>query len=198
MKTDPRIDAFIAKAAPFAQPILTHLRGLVHRALPEAEETIKWGMPHFTVGGKNIAGLGSFKAHAAFIIHGAGRIHGAEGQGEAMGQYGKITSLADLPDEAELTAKLLAMRDQLTSGTKQPKLKSPPREKLLMPDEFAEALAQNAQASVIFDGFASSHQRDYLEWVIEAKRPETRSKRIAQAVEWLAEGKKRHWKYESC
>ena len=115
-----------------------------------------------------------------------------------MGQYGKITSLADLPDEAELTAKLLAMRDQLASGTKQPKLKSPPREKLLMPDEFAEALAQNAQASVIFDGFASSHQRDYLEWVIEAKRPETRSKRIAQAVEWLAEGKKRHWKYESC
>ena len=192
MKTDPRIDAFIAKSAPFAQPILTHLRALVHRALPEAEETIKWSMPHFTVNGKNVAGLGSFKAHAAFIIHGDGR------QGEAMGQYGKLASLADLPDEAALIAKLHDARDRLTSGAKQPKLKSPPREKLQMPDEFAEALAQNPQASVTYDGFAASHQRDYLEWVTEAKRPETRSKRIAQAVEWLAEGKKRHWKYESC
>jgi uncharacterized protein YdeI (YjbR/CyaY-like superfamily) len=192
MKIDPRIDALIAKAAPFAQPILTHLRALTHKALPDAEETIKWGMPHFTLGGKNIAGMAAFKAHAAFMIHGDGR------QGEAMGQYGKLTSLADLPDDAALTAKLHDARDRLTSGVKVPKAKPAAKAEIPMPDDFAEALAQNGQASVHFDGFAPSQRREYLEWITEAKRDETRAKRLVQAVEWIAEGKKRNWKYESC
>src|SRR5690349_8887353 len=101
---DPRIDAYIAKAAPFAQPILTHLRALGHRALPEAEEGIKWGMPHFMVGGKNVAGLAAFKAHCAFVIHGEGR-QGAD-EGEGMGAYGKIADLSDLPADAQLETKV--------------------------------------------------------------------------------------------
>jgi uncharacterized protein YdeI (YjbR/CyaY-like superfamily) len=197
MATDPRIDAYIAKTAPFAQPILKHVRALVHKALPGAEETIKWSMPHFTVGGKNVAGMAAFKAHCAFMIHGDGR------QGEAMGQYGKIAAMADLPSDAELIANLTAALERVqTAGTalkpRSPKAPKAPKAEIAMPDEFAAALAKVPVANAAFAAFAPSHRREYLEWVVEAKRAETRDKRIAQAVEWIAEGKKRNWKYENC
>ena len=194
MSTDPRIDAYIAKAAPFAQPILTHVRALVHRALPGAQETIKWSMPHFTLDGKNLAGMAAFKAHCAFTIHGDGR------QGEAMGQYGKIAAIADLPADAELIANLRAAAERVqTAGTAlKPRTIKPPKAEIAMPPEFAAALAKVPAAEAKFAAFAPSHRREYLEWVTTAKAETTRDKRIAQAVEWLAEGKKRNWKYENC
>jgi len=196
--TDPRIDAYIAKAAPFAQPILTHLRALVHRALPEAEETIKWGMPHFVVRGKNVSGFAAFKAHCAFVIHGDGRQGSAEGDG--MGGYGKIASLDDLPPEGELEAKVREAAERVAAiGTAlKPKAKKPPKAEIPMPDDFAAALAAVPQAEATLAGFAPGQRRDYLEWITAAKQAATREKRIAQAVEWLAEGKKRNWKYENC
>ena len=198
MISDPRIDAYIDKAAPFAQPVLRHLRALVHRSLPQAEETIKWGMPHWTVGGKNVAGMAAFKAHCAFTIHGDGR-QGA-GQSEGMGSCGKIASLENLPPDAELAARLeAAARRVATHGSAaKPRRKTAPKFEIAMPDDFAQALAGNAAAKATFDGLARSHRREYLEWITEAKRPETRARRVAQACEWLAEGKKRNWKYEKC
>lgn len=194
MSHDPRIDAFIAKAAPFAQPILTHFRALVHRAEPEAVETIKWGMPHFTLGGKILAGMAAFKAHAALIVEGAGERHGMEGGG--MGHYGKIRSMADMPADAELLALLQAYAAKLRAGEAKPKVARPAKPEIPMQDDLAAALSPEGRAA--FDGMAPSHRREYLEWIVEAKRPETRAKRVAQAAEWLAEGKKRNWKYESC
>ncbi|MFC0590847.1 YdeI family protein [Novosphingobium aquiterrae] len=196
MTKDPRIDAKIAEAAPFAQPILTHLRALVHATFPDVEETIKWGMPHFMLGGKNIAGMAAFKAHCAFMIHGDGR------QGDAMGQYGKIAALTDLPSDAELAEKLREARTRIdTAGTalkKKPAATRQAKAELSVPPEFQSALDANPAARATLNGFAPSHRREYVEWVAEAKRPETRDKRIAQAVEWLAQGKKRNWKYENC
>lgn len=193
MSTDPHIDAYIAKAASFAQPLLTHLRALVHRALPGAEETIKWGMPHFMVGGKNVCGMSAFKAHCAFVIHGDGR------QGEAMGQYGKLTSLGDLPSESDLIAALHAARDRVAQqGTAVPKAPRQPKAEIAMPEAFASALAASPAAQACYDAFSPSARRDYLEWITEAKTEATRDRRIAQAVEWIAEGKKRNWKYEKC
>ena len=194
MSTDPRIDAYIALAAPFAQPILTHVRALVHRALPGAGETIKWSMPHFTLDGKNVAGMAAFKAHCAVMIHGDGA------QGEAMGQYGKITSMAGLPADAELIANLKAAAERVeTMGTAlKPRAPKAPKAEIAMPEEFAAALAKVPAANAAFEAFAPSQRREYLEWVVEAKRAETRDKRIAQAVEWIAEGKKRNWKNENC
>ncbi len=192
---DPRIDAYIAKAAPFAQPILIHLRELVHATIPGLEEAIKWGMPHFLYKGKNLAGLAAFKAHTAFIIHGDGR------QGDAMGQYGKIAALADLPPDDELAAKLLAVKARIeAAGTAlRPKASAKaPKAEIPMPDDFAAELGRYQGARAKFAEWAPSHRREYLEWIVEAKRPETRAKRIAQAAEWIAEGKKRNWKYESC
>ncbi|GGD91677.1 hypothetical protein GCM10011515_09200 [Tsuneonella deserti] len=195
MKTDPRIDAYIANAAEFARPILTRLRALVHSALPQAEETIKWSMPHFTVLGKNVAGMAAFKAHCAFTIHGEGRA-GTEG----MGQHGKLASVEDIPPDAELVAKLIAATARIESDGSATKARSrsAPKTEIPMPEDFAAALAGNPQARATLEGFAPSHRREYVQWVTEAKREETRAKRIAQSVEWLAEGKKRNWKYERC
>ena len=193
-QTDPRIDAIIAKAQPFARPVLEHVRALVHKAVPEAEETLKWSMPHFTVKGKILAGMASFKAHAAFFVHGAGRM----GEAEGMGSFGKLTGVADLPPDAELIALLQKARDAIVAGVKPPRSAKAPKPDIAMPEDFAAALAASPDAQRHFDVFAPSYRRDYLEWITTAKAPATRIKRIGEAVSWLAEGKKRHWKYESC
>jgi uncharacterized protein YdeI (YjbR/CyaY-like superfamily) len=194
MAKDARVDEYIGKAADFAQPILQHLRALVHRALPDAVETIKWGMPHFTVDGKNVAGIAGFKAHCALVIHGDGR------QGDSMGRYGKITALSDLSPEADLIAGLQTARSRILeqgSATKKPVTRQPKAE-VPMPADFAAALAQVPETQSVFEGFSPSARRDYLEWITEAKTDATRTKRMAQAIEWIALGKKRNWKYEKC
>ena len=200
MERDPRIDEKIAKAADFARPILERLRALVHRAVPEAGEAIKWGMPHFTYKGKNLAGMAAFTAHCAFMIHGEGR----QGEGTkdvaGMGSFGKIASPGDLPPEAELIEKLRAARariDEAGTAQKRPaaaKVKAP--RTIEMPEDLSAALAANPAAAQYWGGLAPSHHYEYLEWITEAKRPETRARRIGQALEWLAEGKRRNWKYE--
>jgi uncharacterized protein YdeI (YjbR/CyaY-like superfamily) len=196
MPRDPRIDEKIAQAADFARPILEHFRALVHKAVPEAEEAIKWGMPHFTYKGKNIAGMAAFKAHCAVIIHGEGR----HGENEGMGSYGKVASMDDLPPEAELAAKLteaMARIDAAGTALKRPAAPKPKAPRTIeMPEDVRAAIATNPGAARYWDGLAPSHRYEYLEWITEAKREETRTKRIAQALEWLAEGKRRNWKYE--
>jgi uncharacterized protein YdeI (YjbR/CyaY-like superfamily) len=195
MTKDERIDAYIAKAAPFAQPILIHLRQLVHATVPGLDETIKWGMPHFVYKGKNLAGLAAFKAHTAFVVHGDGR------QGDAMGQYGKIASLGDLPSDADLAAKLLdavTRIDQDGTAIKPKAAPKAPKAEIAMPDDLAAALDAMQGVRERFDAFPPGARREYLEWIVSAKRPETRAKRIATTCEQVAEGKKLNWKYENC
>ena len=194
MGKDPRVDDYIEKAADFARPILTHLRDLAHRALPEAEEAIKWGMPHFLVKGKNVAGMAAFKAHCTFVIHGDGR------QGDAMGQFGRITAVGDLPPEGELIEKLQAAEARVLEKGTALKSAAPraPKAEIPMPDDFAAALAAAPAAQGHYDDFSPAQRREYLEWITEAKTEATRNKRMVQAVEWISEGKRRNWKYERC
>ena len=198
MTTDPRIDSYIAAQAAFAKPILTHLRAAVHRACPAAEETLKWSMPTFTYKGKILCGMAAFKAHATFGFWGNAEVVEGKAVDTAMGQFGRLTSVANLPPEAELAVMIEKAAALIDSGAKAPRPVKPPKPELAMPADFAAALAASPAAQATYDGFAPSARRDYLEWVIDAKRDDTRAKRIAQAVEWLAEGKKRHWKYENC
>lgn len=198
MSRDPRIDAYIARQADFARPILEHLRRIVHAAVPEAEETIKWSMPHFTVGGRILAGMAAFKAHATFGLWNAVDALGEAGaKREAMGQFGRLVSIADLPDEEALKAVVRRAADAAAQGPK-PRPKKPPKPDLPVPDDLRAAIDANPEAAATFDAFPPGGRREYCEWIVEAKRPETRASRIAQAVEWLAEGKKRNWKYEKC
>jgi uncharacterized protein YdeI (YjbR/CyaY-like superfamily) len=199
MAKDARIDAYIARQADFARPILEHLRAAVHAACPEAGETLKWGMPHFLYKGQMLAGIGAFKAHATFGFWRAKEVLGETGaERDAMGQFGRLTSIADLPPDDVLRAlirKAMALTD---SGTRRARAKAAPKPQPETPAELEAALSANPAARATFDGFPPSCRREYVEWVAEAKRPETRDKRIAQAVEWMAEGKKRNWKYEKC
>ena len=193
MARDPRIDEKIAQAGDFARPILEHWRKLVHETVPGVEEAIKWGMPHFVYKGKNIAGMAPFKAHCAVMIHGDGR-QDAEG----MGSYGKLTKLEDLPADAVLTARLRDAMGMIDRGEQPAWRQQPPKPKaeIPVPQDLAAGLAANSAAARFWDGLAPSHRYEYLQWITEAKRDETRVKRLQQALEWLAEGKRRNWKYE--
>lgn len=197
-KADPRVDAYIEKKAAFAQPILRHIRAAVHRACPEAEETLRWSMPSFSYKGQILCQMAAFKAHAAFGFWRSKEITG-DGPPEAgMGEFGKLTGVADLPDPATLDALIRKAATLIDSGTKTPRPVKHPRPELAIPADFAAALAGGGAAQANYEGFPPSARREYLEWVIDAKRAETRASRIAQAVEWIADGKKRNWKYEKC
>jgi uncharacterized protein YdeI (YjbR/CyaY-like superfamily) len=199
MPTDPRIDAYIARQADFARPILEHLRSTVHAACPEAEETLKWSMPHFLYKKQMLVGMAAFKAHATFGFWRAKEVLGETGaERDAMGQFGRLTSVADLPPDDvihELIRKAMALTD---AGARPARPKAVPKAEPETPPDLAAALSAAPVARATFDGFPPSCRREYVEWVVEAKSPETRAKRIAQAVEWKAEGKRRNWKYENC
>jgi len=194
MPRDPRIDAYIAKSADFARPILDHVRELVHKTVPGAGEAIKWGMPHFTYKDKSIAGMAAFKAHTAVMVHGDGRQ-----KTDGMGSYGKITSLAELPPDAVMAAKFREACERIeskgTAARRSPRLA--PKPELAVPQDFAAALRENRRAAATFEAFPPSQRREYIEWVSYAKQDATRAKRLATSIEWLAEGKRRNWKYET-
>jgi uncharacterized protein YdeI (YjbR/CyaY-like superfamily) len=194
--TDSRVDEYIADAAEFARPILDHLRKTVHAACPDAEEAIKWGMPFFMYGGKPLANMAAFKAHCAF---GFWRRDTGEAfkAGEAMGQFGRLESVKDLPPKAELTKLVKAQMALIDAGEgSRPRKAAAPRPAPEAPADLLAALKKNAAARKTFDAFSPSAKREYVEWIVEAKKAETRDKRIAQAVEWMAEGKQRNWKYQ--
>lgn len=200
MKTDPRVDAYIAKSADFAQPILRHLRKLVHGACPEAEETIKWGMPSFTYHGI-LCGMAAFKAHATFGFwhQGVTKAIATTGRNadEAMGHLGRITRLADLPSDREMIRYIRqAAKLNEAGGPARPKPK--PRKALRVPADLASALKKNSKAAKAFADFSPSARREYIEWITEAKREETRQARLGTAVGWISAGKRRNWKYENC
>ena len=195
MTREPRIDAYIEKAQPFARPILEKVRERVHAVVPDIEEAMKWSHPTYCIGGKIVMGMAAFKAHAA-VHFWRGQELGLDAKNGAMGQLGKLTSVADLPPGLD---DLIRKAAQLSATAPAPrKPKHPPKPPPALHPEFAEALAKAPKAKAVLDSFPASAQRDYLEWVAEAKQDATRSKRIATAIEWLTEGKRRHWKYENC
>lgn len=195
-----KIDAYIAQAAPFAQPILTELRARVHKACPQVEETLKWGMPSFQYNGKILCNMAAFKHHASFGFWRREVTTGAsDREQDGMGQFGKLTDVKQLPAKTEFARMLKAAMALIDSNAPTtPATRKHPRPALDMPADFQAALKQSKTAQKAFDAFSPSHRREYIEWIIEAKREETRNKRIAQAVEWLAEGKPRNWKYQNC
>jgi uncharacterized protein YdeI (YjbR/CyaY-like superfamily) len=198
MPTDPRVDAYIDRQAPFARPILTQLREAVHAACPEAEEAIKWSMPAFLYKGEILASMAAFKAHATFGFWRGKLVVGDTGaERKAMGQFGRLASPADLP-APEVLDHLIRKAVALADAGVKPERTRAAKEPVETPDDLRLAIAANPAAATVFDAFTPAARREYSEWIIEAKQPATRARRIAQAVEWIAEGKKRNWKYEKC
>lgn len=198
MKTDPRIDAYLdTKAADFAKPILRHLRDMVHEACPDGEETIKWGFPNFTYKGKILAGMAAFKAHASFGYWNDAMLREDEKNRTAMGQFGRLASVDDLPPRETLVALTRQSMALIESGAR-PERQRAPKAPLPVPQDLQAAIDASPAAKATWDDFPPSCRREYVEWVTDAKRDETRGKRLNQTVEWLKEGKKRNWKYENC
>jgi uncharacterized protein YdeI (YjbR/CyaY-like superfamily) len=197
MSKDPRIDAYIAKSPDFAKPILKHLRKIVHTGCPEVQETLKWSMPHFDHKGV-MCGMAAFKEHCAFGFWKAELILDRDKQNDqkGMGSFGCIKSLSDLPDEKRLIGYVKKAAALNEAGIKVPgRTKPKKRPPLATPDYFTAALKKNTKARNTFENFTASHRREYIEWVTEAKREETRKERLAKSIEWMAEGKPRNWKY---
>jgi uncharacterized protein YdeI (YjbR/CyaY-like superfamily) len=197
---DPRVDAYIAKQKDFAKPILSHLRDVVHAACPDVEETLKWSSPFFDYKGQPMCNMAAFKEHAAFgfwkapLIEGLGAKSMSDDKG--AGHFGRLATVKDLPSKKELTGYIKAAMKLNDEGVAVPKRKTVAKPEAKVPPELSSALAKNKKAKARFDAFPPGHRREYVDWIVEAKREETRAKRVAQAVEWIAEGKSRNWKYQ--
>jgi uncharacterized protein YdeI (YjbR/CyaY-like superfamily) len=197
---DKRIDNYINKSASFAQPILLHLRSLVHKACPEVEETIKWGMPFFDYKGEGLCNMASFKQHCAFgfwkasLMKDTSLIENAKGE-TAMGHLGRITKLKDLPSDATMIRYIKEAMKLNDEGIKVEKKKPTTAKEVKPPDYFLNELKKNKAAQKTFEEFSPSNKKEYILWITEAKTEETRTSRMTTAIEWMAEGKPRNWKY---
>ncbi len=196
---DPRVDAYIDKAQEWARPILAHLRELVHSACPDVVETMKWSFPHFDYKGI-MCSMASFKSHCAFGFWKQSLMESGDfPEKTAMGSFGRITSLKDLPNDRTMKRLIVEAMRLNEAGIK---VKKPPvsktKKEIVVPDMLASALKKNKAARATFDQFPNSCKKEYIEWITEAKTDTTRDKRLATTLEWLAEGKRRNWKYEKC
>jgi hypothetical protein len=195
-KRDPRVDAYIAKQGSFARPVLEYVRAVVHEGCPGVNETLKWNVPSFEYQGI-LCGMAAFKAHLQVGFWKHDLVVGARMSG--MG-FGRITSVDDLPPRAKFVAYVKKAAKLNEQGVKAPWMiarekKRSAKKPIPMPADFRAALGRNRKAKAVFDGFSPSHKREYLEWITDAKQETTRGRRIAQSIEWIAEGKARNWKY---
>ena len=196
---DLRVDAYIARSGAFAKPILTHIRKQLHANCPDATETIKWSMPFFEYKSRIFSNMAAFKAHCAFGFWNGALLKIDSTLDKAMGQFGRITAIADLPSDKQIAAIIKAAMKLHDEGAKLPSRNMPGEKKeLVVPAYFLAAVKQNKQALATFASFSTSKKKEYVEWITEAKTDVTRAKRLGQAVEWMSEGKVRNWKYLNC
>ncbi len=197
--TSAQVDAYIAAAAPFAQPILRKLRQLYHQACPEIEETLKWGAPTFMHRGI-VGGMAAFKKHAYFGFWKAKLMRDPHGlfrrRSRSSFNADQLTDVSELPSDAILLAYIRQAVKLNADGVPLPRTKARASRPVKVPPDFRKVLAAHPKAKAVFDAFSPSCRREYVEWITEAKREETRQRRIANALEWLAEGKERNWKYQ--
>ncbi len=199
MSTNPAIDQYLNKVPPFAQPILIHLRELVHQACPTVEETIKWGMPSFEYKGL-MCGFAAFKQHCTFgfwkasLMSDPMLMQNAKTE-DSMGHLGRITSIKDLPSDKKILGYIKEAMKLNDDGVKVVKAKPITQKELIIPDEILTVIKKNKKAFATFENFSPSNKREYIDWISEAKTEATKEKRLSQAIDWMQEGKPRNWKY---
>jgi len=201
-RLDRRVDAKFSQAPDFAQPIIQLLRKAIHQACPEVQETLKWGMPAFEYQGL-LAIVGIFKSHCSLVLWKHQLLAEkfpelAEIANPSTGKFGRLTKRSDLPSQAKLNQYLKFAVALNAEGVRVPKRRKATRPVPTLPPEFKAALRRHKVAAQTFEKLSPSCQRDYVNWIADPKREETRAKRIATSIEWLAAGKKRNWKYSSC
>lgn len=193
--TDKRIDAYLAKSKDFARPVLTRLRELIHEFCPDCEETVKWSSPTFMYGGGILCGIVAFKERCVLHFWKGPLIVGEGQKDENWEKLNFLTKVSDIPPKKIVGAYIKKAMELNEAGAKVPKRPTTPKKELVIPDAFIAAIKKNKKALAAYEKFSPSHQREYIEWISGAKAEATRDRRIAQAVEWMAEGKPRNWKY---
>jgi uncharacterized protein YdeI (YjbR/CyaY-like superfamily) len=197
-KRDPRIDDYIAKAAEYSKPILAHLRELIHAGCPDVEETVKWRNPSFMYKGL-LCGIAAFKQYCVIGFWKDAILFDRKNpNANPCAIPDRITNVGDLPSDKVMLAYIKEAARLNAEGIKIPKAKSKPKKDLVVPNDLLSALKKNEKAQSTFEQFSYSHKKEYVEWITQAKREETRTHRLATAVAWMAEGKARNWKYERC
>jgi uncharacterized protein YdeI (YjbR/CyaY-like superfamily) len=198
-KRDDRVDAYIARSAEFAGPVLEHLRDIVHAACPEVEETMKWSFPHFQYKGM-LCSMAAFKEHCSFGFWKSSLVleKGREGVEDGAGQFGRITALKDLPSKKILSGYIKEAMKLNDAGVKPVRARPKKPAEVVVPEDLSSALHKNKKAAAVFEKFSPSNKREYIEWITEAKTEATRTRRLQTAIEWMAEGKPRNWKYMNC
>lgn len=196
-KRDPRVDAYIARSSDFAKPILNHIRSVVHEACPDVQETVKWGTPFFDYHGV-MCNMAAFKAHCAFGFWKGSLVLGNDVKdADAAGQFGGIENVSDLPPKKVLMGYIRQAMKLNEDGVKPMRTKTGTKKpELDVPDYLRAALKKDRKAQTAFDAFSPSHRREYIEWITDAKTEATRNKRMETALEWIAEGRSRNWKYQ--
>ena len=213
MKKPSTHDAYIESAAPFAVPILRKLRSVMRKACPGVQETMKWSAPHFEHEGI-LAGMAAFKEHVNFGFWKGKEMSDPQGLLAGVGKTGigtmRLEKLSDLPPERILIQYVHeavrlnegARNDTrgrakkgAKKGAKKAAKKSRAKKEIEAPPELLAALKKSKKALATFEGFSYSNRKEYVEWITEAKRDATREERIRTAVEWMAQGKPRNWKY---
>ena len=193
---DPRVDAYIAKSADFAKPVLEHIRAVVHEACPEVEETMKWSVPHFDYKGM-MCGMAAFKQHCTFGFWKGSLVLGGDKKDvDGMGQFGRLQKVSDLPSKKVLEGYVRKAMQLNEEGVRPERAARSKKPELPVPDYMRAALRRNRKAQSAFDAFSPSHRREYIEWITEAKSEATRERRLETALEWMSEGKPRNWKYQ--
>ena len=196
---NPKVDAYIERTAPFARPVLELLREAAHAACPNVEETIKWGVPHYEHKGI-LFGTPAFKAHIRCVIWKSALIRkqlGATDQ-KALAELAKMTGPSDLPPSKAIVTIIKTAVALNDAGVKTARPKPAAKARVVVPSYLRTALVKTPKAKVAFEAFSPSHKREYIEWITEAKQEATRERRLKQAIEWMAQGKARNWKYMNC
>lgn len=200
---DERIDVYIEKSAEFAKPILNYLRAVIHKAIPDVQETMKWSFPHFMYKKSILCSMASFKQHCSFGFWLGSLMEDTHGvlksrEEGGMGHFGKITGMTDLPSEEVIISYIYQAVQLIESGAKLEKKPAATSKEIEVPEILKDALTKNDKAAASFEKFSPSHRKEYIMWITEAKTEATREKRLATTIEWLSEGKSRNWKYEKC
>ena len=191
------VDRYIRSSAVFARPVLRRLRTFFHRADPRISETIKWGVPHFEYQGI-LGSMAAFRKHVSVGFWKGGMIGDEAGVFESAGNR-KMTMLRmrDVADVPSADLMLVYIRRAVALNERGMRIPARKRTavRVAIPSFFSNALRANRKASDVFSRLSRSHQREYVDWLTEAKREETRQRRMATAIKWLSEGKPRNWKY---
>ncbi|GAB2541876.1 DUF1801 domain-containing protein [Rufibacter soli] len=187
---EEKIDAFFTNAPAFAKPICEKLRLAIDEADPALKPSWKWGTPVYEKAGASmVCAISVHKQHVNLTFFQGAQVPdtygvfttGLDGKNMRTIRFTEVGQVKEEQIVEYVRAATLVKPDK--SG------KSTERSVIEIPEDLKQALAHAKQLEK-FEQMAYTHRKEYVRWVSEAKRQETRDGRITKTVERITEGKK--------